>query len=226
MAMEIKTLEIKNSEEQKTIEFWTQFGWQLKSSQRIYNKDSHLAQRGDTVYSVTETVDFTKLVFERDKNGPNYSTIARLEREYLSIDPGYCPDSKAIDPINTWAQKAQKAKKDLRPGKKHTVFTRGGVILGVALLLGFEYTPIGSFGTVLQLLGVALIIASLVWNRISKKKYWEKALNGSNPKCAEQLKLAYDAYVADCSHLNNRRKEWDEKVRRQEQILAELSNLV
>lgn len=226
MAMEIKTLEIKNSEEQKTIEFWTQFGWQLKSSQRIYNKDSHLERRGDSTYSVTETIDFTKLVFERDKNDPNYSTIARLEREYLSIDPGYCPHSEAIDPINTWAQKAQKAKKDLRPGKMHKVITWGGVIFGVALLLGFEYTPIGSFGTVLQLLGVALIIASLVWNHISKKKYWKEALNGSNSKCAEQLKFAYDAYVADCSRMNDARKEWDKKVQRQKQILEELSTLV
>ena len=84
MAMEIKTLEIKNSEEQSTIEFWTQFGWQLKSSQRVYNKDSHLESRGDSTYSVTETVDFTKLVFERDKNGPNYSKIVELEKEYFS----------------------------------------------------------------------------------------------------------------------------------------------
>lgn len=144
MAMEIKTLEIKNSEEQETIEFWAQFGWQLKSSQRIYNKDSHLEQRGNSTYSVTETIDFTTLVFERDKNGPNYSTIARLEREYFSIDPGTCPHSEAIDSINIWAQKAQKAKKDLRPGKQHKIITWGSVILGGALLLGFEYTPIGS----------------------------------------------------------------------------------
>lgn len=40
--MEIKTLDVKNSEEQSTIEFWSQFGWVLKSSQRVYNKDSHL----------------------------------------------------------------------------------------------------------------------------------------------------------------------------------------
>ena len=47
MAMEIKTLSVKNSEEQRTIEFWSQFGRVLKSSQRVYNKDSHIETRGD-----------------------------------------------------------------------------------------------------------------------------------------------------------------------------------
>lgn len=40
--MEYKTRDVNNEDEASTIEFWSRFGWTLKSSQRVYNKDTHL----------------------------------------------------------------------------------------------------------------------------------------------------------------------------------------
>ena len=160
MAMEIKTLEIKNSEEQSTIEFWTQFGWQLKSSQRVYNKNSHLESRGDSTYSVTETVDFNKLVFERDKNGPNYSKIVELEKEYfskaatLSNKPTV---SVTYDSLEKWARAT---KQDVRNGVQKALFyimLIGGIAL-VALLEVFN-SPITM---ALQVAGIVSIVLSFI----------------------------------------------------------------
>lgn len=83
--MEYKTRDVNNEDEASTIEFWSRFGWTLKSSQRVYNKDTHLESSGNGLRSVTETTDFTRLVFERDKGMPNYSQIAELENRYLTL---------------------------------------------------------------------------------------------------------------------------------------------
>ncbi len=93
MSVEIKTLNVANSQEDSTIQQYLDFGWTLKSSQRIYNKDSHLESRGEETYSVTETTDFTKLVFERETNIPNYRILSKLEREYL-ITQDSLPEDK------------------------------------------------------------------------------------------------------------------------------------
>ncbi len=83
MAMEYKTVNVPNELEAKTISELGRFGWTLKSSQRVFNQDSHneYDRYGDYVYveTVTNTVDFTKLVFERDNDHPNYAQIARIE---------------------------------------------------------------------------------------------------------------------------------------------------
>ena len=83
--IEIKTLEVENILEKSTIDLYLNFGWSLKSSQRIYNQDSHLEQRNGDVYSVTNTVNYTKLVFERDTNMANYDELNRLEERYHFI---------------------------------------------------------------------------------------------------------------------------------------------
>ncbi len=85
MAIEYKTLEVANSAEIATIELWSKFGWRLKSSQRIYNKDTHFESRSDGTYSVTETINFTKLMLERDKDMPHYSELCESERKYVAL---------------------------------------------------------------------------------------------------------------------------------------------
>lgn len=45
--MEYKTRDVNNEDEASTIEFWSRFGWTLKSSQRVYNKDTHLESSGN-----------------------------------------------------------------------------------------------------------------------------------------------------------------------------------
>lgn len=83
--MESKSLTCKPSDENATIQKFQHFGWSLDSSQEIYNKDSHLENRGGTTYSITETTNYVKLVFKRDMDMPYYNEIISLEKQYDSI---------------------------------------------------------------------------------------------------------------------------------------------
>lgn len=224
MAMEIKTLEIKNSEEQSTIEFWTQFGWQLKSSQRVYNKDSHLESRGDSTYSVTETVDFTKLVFERDKNGPNYSKIVELEKEYfskaatLSNKPTV---SVTYDSLEKWARAT---KQDVRNGVQKALFyimLIGGIAL-VALLEVFN-SPITM---ALQVAGIVSIVLSFITKSAFKKSMLNKAINGKYPEGTAILNIGFENY----KKLQKKQQEdalaYKHAEERLDEILRELDELI
>lgn len=85
MAKETKSISIVPSEEQDTIELWQKFGWELVSSQEIFNRDSHLEESGDHINSVTTTTNYVKLVFARDKEMKNYSQIVDLENRFNGV---------------------------------------------------------------------------------------------------------------------------------------------
>lgn len=83
--LETKTLKVANSAEESTISLMQQFGWSLLSSQDVNNTDSHLENRNGSIYSVTTSEKYVKLVFNRDKDMANYSQIVKFENEYYSI---------------------------------------------------------------------------------------------------------------------------------------------
>ena len=83
--LETKTLTVNPNAEQDTIDLLASFGWNLKSSQEIKNKDSHLERRGDDIVSVTETEHYIKLVFDRDTKRDNYDRLKELENTYFTI---------------------------------------------------------------------------------------------------------------------------------------------
>ncbi|MBQ7391297.1 MAG: hypothetical protein IJV73_01300 [Clostridia bacterium] len=83
--LETKTLTVNPNAEQSTIDLFASFGWGLKSSQEIKNKDSHLERRGDEIVNVTESEHYIKLVFERDTKRENYDKLKELENTYFDI---------------------------------------------------------------------------------------------------------------------------------------------
>lgn len=83
--LESTSLSVLPNDEQEAIDTYQKFGWELKSSQEIFNKDSHNERRGDSVYNVTETTNYVKLVFQRDKDMPYYKQICELENKYLEV---------------------------------------------------------------------------------------------------------------------------------------------
>ena len=92
MAKETKSISVNPNDEQDIIEIFQIFGWELLSSQEIFNKNTHLETRDDGVYNVTSTTNYVKLVFSRETTMPNYSKFLVLENEYWSIDnPDYKP---------------------------------------------------------------------------------------------------------------------------------------
>ena len=83
--MENKSISVAPKYEQETIEIHNRFGWLLVSTQEIYNQDSHIERRGDSLYNVTETENYVKLMFTRDKDMPNYNEIVSVEQKYYSL---------------------------------------------------------------------------------------------------------------------------------------------
>lgn len=83
--LEKKSVTCKPYEENDTIHKFEKFGWTLESSQEVYNKDSHIEGRFDGNYSVTETTNYVKLLFSRDKDMPYYDKITELETKFDSI---------------------------------------------------------------------------------------------------------------------------------------------
>ena len=85
MARESTSTTVSPSEEQSTINLFQIFGWELVSSQEVYNKDSHLESRDDGLYNVTSTTHYVKLVFTRETTMPNYAKLVALENEFYNI---------------------------------------------------------------------------------------------------------------------------------------------
>lgn len=83
----IETITRKVSPRQKneTADIMRCFGWRLKSTQEINSKESHFEQQGDTLYSVTTSENYVKMLFERETTMPNYSKLVALENEYCAI---------------------------------------------------------------------------------------------------------------------------------------------
>lgn len=87
--IEKRSVTCKPIDENDTIAKYEKFGWTLDSSQEVFNKDSHVEGRGNVNYSVTETVNYVKLVFSRDKDMNYYERITMLEQQYDSITEQY-----------------------------------------------------------------------------------------------------------------------------------------
>ncbi len=143
--LETKSAQVAPNQEQSTIDLYQKFGWTLLSSQEIYSKDSHVESRGGQNYSVTETTNYVKLTFQRDKDMPNYDKIVPLENKYFAL-------ANSI-PVNGGAGKALR-------------------VLGIiGAIVGFILLCTGSTGGII--FGLLLIgggITGIVFGSKKKKK--------------------------------------------------------
>ena len=229
MAMEIKTLDVKNSEEQSTIEFWSQFGWVLKSSQRGYNKDSHLETRGEDTYSVTETVDFTKLVFERDKNAPNYGKIVSLEKEYFEIQASMPNEEPKVNcrHYNSIEAFAEGAKPDVRTFKQFAPTLFPGIIGAVLAFAGlFVLGSLGFVKWIIAAAGAAILVVSFVIGSSRKKTALASALDKTDEECRKKLEHKYAENNKKYDEESGKVREYNQKKSRINEILKELDSLI
>ena len=79
------SIQVHPQDEQEQINLMQQFHWSLLNSQEIKNIDNHLERRGDTIYQVTKSEHYVKLVFSRDLDLPNLGEIKKLEQKYLGL---------------------------------------------------------------------------------------------------------------------------------------------
>lgn len=81
---ETKKMQIMPQDEERIINAYSHFGWELVSSQEIKTKDSHLEQGAftGTIYSVTESENYVNLIFSRDTSIANYRALVACQKEY------------------------------------------------------------------------------------------------------------------------------------------------
>lgn len=83
--IESKVMQVHPANESATIARMERFGWVLKTNQDVVTKDSHDELVGDTVYSVTETERYSKLMFQRDTEDEKYPLYQKGEQLYDEI---------------------------------------------------------------------------------------------------------------------------------------------
>lgn len=79
------SFQVHPNDEQDQINLMQLFHWSLLNSQEIKTVDSHLEQRGDDIYSVTNAEHYVKLTFSRELDLPNINEIKQLENSYFSL---------------------------------------------------------------------------------------------------------------------------------------------
>lgn len=112
MTLEYKSVEIANEKEENCIGIHQCFGWELKSSQRIFSQNTRptgsTTYNGETrIHVTTETVDFTKLLFQRDIEMPHYHEIISLEQSFwetLSSVPNERPIVPTMMSFEAWTR--------------------------------------------------------------------------------------------------------------------------
>jgi len=95
MAMkDLKSFTVAPEDEEKTVQLWMSFGWELKSTQEVKTQDvqKFTGQDSDGTehYQTTKGEHYIKLAFERDPERKNYAELKSLEGQYYSVkDPDY-----------------------------------------------------------------------------------------------------------------------------------------
>lgn len=86
-----KSMQVPVEAESSKIEVWRCFGWELFSTQEVRDTDSHLENRGGTIYSVTNTTHYIKLTFQRDDRMPGINELNAAQRKYENAVAAYTP---------------------------------------------------------------------------------------------------------------------------------------
>ena len=74
------------SDEAIAIEKRERFGWELVSTQTIDTANTRLKRENGDLYSITESKNYVKLAFRRNKNMPHYDESVALEEEMEAME--------------------------------------------------------------------------------------------------------------------------------------------
>lgn len=232
MSKEIKCINVNNKDENTCIKAFQSFGWELKSSQRIFNQDTKPVSAityDDVTYirTRTETVDFTKLVFERDTSMHCYDEIVELEEEFWELQQirengiPYVPETNPT--IEGWARQFDPDLRTADERKKiHTVCSICLVAI-IAIAAGIS-VPISYDDGALAAWIILLpgIIMGIIWRNVctnSRSKALDSAINNTNPKYRKRLELLWQEVVSKI-------ETYDKASRRMRDILSETKFLL
>lgn len=227
MSFEIERFEVENHEVQGYVNWMGAFGWYLKSSQRIYSRTQTPTsaikfENVVLVNSSTEVEDFTELVFERDKNIPNYDEISALEDEALDLLP-YYSQKRPLKPAEKMSFK------DWVKNKKPSVFPLWIDILRTIGCFGL-FTLILSAPPALRDLGPILVwaalIASVVFTVVSNIVLRTSATLNPDKKVYSYLLSEYSNYSEIIDEQHKKYDMYDEASERIPEIIREVASLL
>lgn len=235
MAQEIRSIDVDNDSEEFYINIYQKFGWQLKSSQRIFNQDSHAVgavtyKNYTYVHTETDTVDFTKLVFERDRKMLNYEEIIELENEFWElaeiVADGRPPMPKNAETLEGWARHFEPDVRTYDDKKKlHIVF---GILLGIVLLspaILSEYLldELSIDGQILAwIIIISAVTIGFAWffgNKFARKIALNIALNNKQSLYRGRLEFQYEDVVEQI-------EMYDQSAERMKNILMSAEDLL
>ncbi len=231
MSIEIKTLDVANEAENQTIRVYQYFGWKFKSSQRIYNKNTSLEKREGDLYAVTETMDYTKLVFERDTNMKNYQRLRELELKYHGLYqslPNNPPLYSSDVSMDEWGRSARPDVTGFLGGTVSFILAAGAALSAMCIAATMlDPTPLieqikkdfVAFGGFLAISAVAgWIVSALLKKIIFRPVTLGKALKGY--PCKERERLAEQYKI-----VHNKAVEYETKLAKIEEIFEEAASL-
>lgn len=175
MAVEIKVMYVKKEEVQNTIVFWNKFAWELTSP---------CFKNGNE--KTDETTDYTRLVFERDKDMPNYGRIAELEQQYIGISEKI--PVKRFDNLKTFARNFSN---DYRKRDERLVMN----VIRIALLIA------AAFAISKEALFIVFLIAFastfIIGNGLKDKAFEDNIADSKSKVCK-----AYKKYLNNIFEIN------------------------
>lgn len=240
MSWEIKSVDVENEEEEKVITVFQSFGWKLKSSQRVFNQSS--TPRGaisyenlTCIHSETETIDFTKLVFERDTKMPNYDEIVELEEEFWELS-SECPTARPIEPelmdFEKWVDKANPSafSKSSKIRTSFLFYIISGIVFGLFVYfvgtVGEEFDA--SVLSLIACVALSLIIVPMHLY-ISKALFYvynRYHLKTDNLKDNEFLQKQYSEYVNDTKASQAAAISFDNSIRTMRELIQRSEKLL
>ncbi|MDR3318976.1 MAG: hypothetical protein LBS99_06005 [Clostridiales bacterium] len=175
---------------------YEQFGWNLISVQDVVN--NYESRSGDTIYQNKER--WVKLMFQRDKDMPNYERVRALEKEWLDLG-GISGPAAPVAP----------APPKMRGRKKFVILSLPFTIIAIALAVAS-----GGDATILVGAAIFLIPALIFWLLFfTKSKPYKK----DNEARAEAYKAKLNLY-----RLNG--EQLQQNLRRHKQIVEEAQRLI
>ena len=240
MAKEIRSIDVANEVEEFYIENYQRFGWKLVSSQRVYNQSSTpvgaVTYKGEyrdytDVRSETYITDFTKLLFERERNMPHYEKLVELEDEFWELTetalPGRPPLPHFQFTIEDWVKTVDPVP-DL-----HTVFDiialklmLAGLPIGLVLILlinAFFYFN-DALACSILLLSVLSFVVGLILD--SDKRLVKIALKKPHSKYRKRLEAKYREYRVEYYQKLKEVENYDRTIQRMKWIVSNANNLL
>ena len=222
---EFKSLDVANAEESAWITLYQNFGWIHKSSQRVFAKDTHLERRDCSVVQVTETTDFTKIVFERDQETKNYSQLVALEQEFFSLTaripdqpPRYYDKCATIE---EWATAAKPVLLKTGMGIITVLLTiiLSGIVIGYDTLINHVKITLSSVLMILFPCLIVSILIAYIYDSIRSRAAVRQALSDPNSKFRPELDRKY-------LQLLNEIDDYNALVAQREQVFTTATLLV